>query len=73
MNRTLRFVVARARAWSRAAWGRRYDSLMLTGAATLAWGAGLVFRPAGVILAGVLLMAWAAIGSWTERRERRKS
>jgi len=22
---------------------------------------------------GVLLMAWAAIGSWTERRERRKS
>lgn len=49
---------------------RRALLLVLLGMALLAAGAGMVFRPAGVITAGLLLLAAGYVVAYMEARGR---
>ena len=53
------------------AWGRRYDALTLAGAGAVAVGVAYIYFPAGIIVAGLVLGIWGAIGSWTDRKKAR--
>lgn len=54
-----------------AVWARRYDALTLAGAGVIALGVSYVYWPAGVIVAGLVVGLWGAIGSWTDRKNAR--
>ncbi len=40
------------------------DIVAFVGAASISYGAGMIYRPAGFIIAGAFLLAGAAIHAW---------
>lgn len=64
---TLRPTV-RVRAWSPKTLDGN-DLLQWLGAAAVCWGTGLIYRPAGIVLAGVFLIVRGVLGDLAAPKE----